>query len=577
MRNQLRRRYARPTAYAGAFAFGTVVLLLAATGDAGAAAGDAPLPVTPYSGYNSILVRAPYVTDLTQTSAYVTWATTSQTPGSLKVAATANGACPSSTTQWDSTAIKVTTSLPGPVNPVNSAGSASMTGWAYSLTDSSGTSVHQYQSSVRVAGLSAGTQYCYAIFSTARAGAVDLLPSGQPTQSFRTLDGSSSSAPQTFAIMADTGENFYYTSSTEKAVFPNGVNPYQASLFSQIGRSGAKFLLLGGDIAYSGGTQSNYGDLVHSDTSTEISNIFGPSYLPLTGGTPTFTADGNHGRNVVTLRNWPTADTAQASGGTYAFDNYSGIDNISGSFPDNWYAFSSGNVRIYMLDADWSDSVLGTTTGGLCATPSACRGYEADYDEHWRTTSPEYRWLAGDLAAHPGGVKIAVFHFPLRSDNSTQPSDPYLLNDPVNPAAATSLEQLLSSNGVRLAFSGHAHTYQRIAPLRSGQIVSYVVGGGGGVLQPVQGGSTCKALVNTADVYAIGWSPSHTTPGDGKGSYCGPAINQGSTAVAAATPQSAADVYSYALVTVTGTSVRVVGVNSAGQTFDDHTYQFSQG
>jgi hypothetical protein len=564
----------RVAGHAVACAVAACILVLASATGAAASASDVPVPVTPYQGFNTILARAPYVTDLTQTGAYVTWATTSQTPGSIKVAATVNGSCPGSTAQWDTSAIKVTTSLPGPVNPVNSAGSASMTGWTYSVVDRNGVTVHEYQSSVRVEGLAPGTQYCYAVFSKATAGAVDLMPAGASTQRFTTLDGSSATRSQTFAVLADTGENYYNTISSAVA-FPNGVNPYQAALLSLIGRSGARFLVSGGDIAYSGGSQSNYGDLTHTGTQPEISNVFGPSYFPQTGGIPTFAASGNHGQNVVTLRNWPTAATAQASGGTYALDTYSGVDGISGSFPDNWYAFSSGNVRIYVLDVAWADSALGTTTGSLCATPSACRGYQADFDEHWRPTSAEYRWLAGDLAAHPGGVKLAVFHFPLRSDNATQPSDPYLQNDPVNPAAATSLEALLWNNGVRIAFSGHAHTYQRIAPRRTGQLVSYVVGGGGGVLEPVSGGSTCKTLLNTADVYAIGWSPSKTTAGAGKGSYCGPAVNQGSDALAAATPQSAADAYSFALVTVTGTSVRVVGVNSAGQTFDDQTYDLS--
>ena len=45
------------------------------------AATDAPVPVTPYGGFDSVLTRAPYVTDLTQTSADVTWATTNASPG----------------------------------------------------------------------------------------------------------------------------------------------------------------------------------------------------------------------------------------------------------------------------------------------------------------------------------------------------------------------------------------------------------------------------------------------------------------------------------------------------------------
>jgi len=69
-----------------------------------AAPTDTPLPVTPYGGFDPSLTRAPYVTDLTQTSAYVNWATSSGTPGSLQVGPTVNGFCPTATTVWSSSA-----------------------------------------------------------------------------------------------------------------------------------------------------------------------------------------------------------------------------------------------------------------------------------------------------------------------------------------------------------------------------------------------------------------------------------------------------------------------------------------
>jgi hypothetical protein len=61
-------------------AFSAVVVLTAAALPAtprasGYGSGPGPVPTTPYSGFNSVLARAPYVTDLTQTSAAVTWAT----------------------------------------------------------------------------------------------------------------------------------------------------------------------------------------------------------------------------------------------------------------------------------------------------------------------------------------------------------------------------------------------------------------------------------------------------------------------------------------------------------------------
>ncbi len=538
------------------------------------AAADNPLGVAAYSGFGASLTRAPYVTDLTQSSAYINWATSSQTPGSVKVAAAAGGTCPGSISSWDASAHPVPTSLPGPVNPTTSGTSSSMTGWAFTVTGNSGTT-NEYQSSVDVTGLSSSTKYCYAVFSSDQSGATDLLSSSQPFQTFTTLDppNTSSTQPLTFDVMADTGENYAYTSATASndVAFPGGVNPDQAAIDKEIGTSvqanGAKFLLIAGDIGYSGGNESNYGDLEQTGTQPEVSNFFGPNYLPQTGGIPIFAADGNHGQSVTTLRVWPTPTTAAASGGTYAFDSYSGTDGISGSFPDDWYAFSSGNVRIYVIDGAWADGTsgaagTGSASGSLCPTPSYCQGYQADADEHWQTNSPEYKWLKNDLAAHPGGIKFAVFHYPLRSVNATQPSDPYLQNSSANPDASTSLEALLSKNGVDMAFNGHAHTYQRIVPHQSGQIINYVTGGGGGVLEPVVGGS-CSTLQDADSVYAIGWNPSNADPNSGTGSACG-----------APTPQSASDVYNFLRVTVTGDTVTVTPTNAAGGTFDQQSYTF---
>ena len=81
-----------------------------------------------------------------------------------------------------------------------------------------------------------------------------------------------------------------------------------------------------------------------------------------------------------------------------------------------------------MLDAAWGDTNTGTATGGTCG--SNCKAYQVDHDAHWTATSPEYTWLQQDLAAHPGGLKLAFFHYPLYTSNATQVSDPYLDNLP---------------------------------------------------------------------------------------------------------------------------------------------------
>jgi hypothetical protein len=485
--------------------------------------------------YAAPLARSPYVTDLEQTSAEVNWAETgpNASPGYLEWGPTGN--CTANTKQS-------TSKLPAFQPDVDSANAE---------TDQIGTAIGDYQDSVPLSGLSGGAAYCYEVFS---ATGVNLLGSGV-SQTFSTLDATTSAAPLSFDVVGDLGE----TAGVDESV--NGVNEDQAAIDDEIGQSGAKFVLLAGDVAYSGGTDANYGDL--TSTGSEVSDIFGPAYWAQTGGIPVFSADGNHGQNITGLRTFPEEQTAKNSGGVYAYDSYSDpTENVSTSSPDAWYAFSDGGVRIYVLDAAWQDSstYLSTTnaTGSLCgavgsAQAGYCQGYELDAAEHWQQTSGEYKWLKADLAAHPGGIKMAVFHYPLQSDNATQPSDPYLQQD---------LEPMLAAGGVQIAFNGHAHTYQRFTPNPgSGHIISYVTGGGGGTLEPVQGGSTCSAIEATEQVYALGYDSTG-------GSSCGQTAPAGSSLVAA-------DVYNFLHVTVANGAVTVSPENAQGQAFDSQTYQLA--
>jgi hypothetical protein len=546
-----------------------------------------PLPVTPYNGNSPSLTRAPYVTDLTQSSAYVNWATTSSVPGSLQIAPVGAGGCPAATATWSATShpLAVPTQIPYLAVP----STATTASWAFSVVNGAGTSVKEYQASVPVSGLTPGTAYCYAVFSTNKVGAVDLLPAssapalgGLAVQSFTTLvaAGPTSSATTTFDVIDDTGENYLDTilggAPTNMPFGATGplVNPDEASLYQQIGQSGAQFLIDAGDTAYNNGSQTNFGDLEQTGTTTDVSNFFGPWYYPLTGGIPLFDASGDHNQNNTTLKVFPTPVTTASSGGTYAYVPATGVGGFTGQAPADWYAVNTGNIRVYVLDAAWGEATssgkLGTTTGSLCGTVGSsaatnCEPYEADYLEHWQTISAEYQWLAADLAnpANAGMVKLAVLHFPLRSDSSSQPSDLYTQNSPANPNAQTSLEALLAANGVQVTFSGHAHVYQRTTPSAPGQVVNYVTGGGGAVLAPVSGATTklCKSLMAQGSVYAIGWSPTKAT-----GSYCG----QGTAS--ANTPTSIDQVFNFIKVSVSGSQITVSPTNAQGQVFDQQTY-----
>ncbi|MGH8860699.1 MAG: DUF7594 domain-containing protein, partial [Jatrophihabitantaceae bacterium] len=370
----------------------------------------------------------------------------------------------------------------------------------------------------RLGNLAPSSSYCYTITDGATAALASPV-------SFRTLPASGSSSDFSFDVIGDTGFNG-----------AAGTNPDQDRLYAEMAGSGASFILSTGDMAYPDGSQNNYGDLVSTGANT--STIFGPNGWSVPGGsTPTFPVLGNHGRSATFLQNWPTSDALASSGGRYAMVTYPGQSGAStAAYPTAYYAFDVSQARFYVLDADWTDANVGTNTL-----------YGQDYLNHWAPGAAEYEWLKNDLATHPGGLKFATFHFPLHSDNATEASDTSL-------QGTGALEGLLAANGVDIVFNGHAHMYERNAPVL-GSMVSYVTGGGGATLEPT-GGFGCTEV----DRYSIGWSPTA-----GVGSRCGSA---------ATAPTSPSQVYHFLHVTVSGSSVTVAPQNALGTVFDQAMYQF---
>lgn len=454
------------------------------------------------------LTRAPYLTDLTASSVQVNWATAKQNHGVVRYGG-----------PGDCTANSVTSTPLG--NPITVNG------------------ITEYNNSVTVTGLAAGTTYCYRVYIGETA--VDLLGSLASPQ-FTTLESPTATTPFGFAVLGDWGD------TTNSGVNDGTLNANQAGVDARIAASGARFALSTGDVGYQGGTQTNYGDL--NQTGLNISAVFGPDYWTVPGRSiPLHGVNGNHGQNSTFINVWPQGTSTAASGGVYSMVAYPSINGTDpASYPTAYYAFTTGGVRFYVLDASWADSNVGAATGGPCG--SHCAKYQVDHDAHWTATSAQYQWLAADLAAHPGGLKVAAFHFPLRSDDASEPGDAYLEN---RPGTSGTLEQLLHDNGVNLVFNGHAHDYQRnIAP--PGGVPSYVSGGGGGRASTV-GGHGCAST----DAYAIGWSYSKN-----KGSKCG----------AAPAPTSDTQIYHFLNVTVNGSSITVAPTDSRGNTFDVQTYNF---
>jgi hypothetical protein len=380
-------------------------------------------------------------------------------------------------------------------------------------------STAEYQWKAQVSGLTPDAPYCYRVLG----GSTDLLGS-DPSPVFRAQVPATTGGPFSFAVFGDWG-----TTGSD------GTNPDAARLFAKIAASGARFAVTTGDNGNGSGSQTEYGDLVQKGS--DVSGVFGPSLWTVAGSSiPLFASQGNHGMVSVPLVNWPEDRAVATSGGRYRMDTYGGPNGTSSaSYPSMWYAFDAGGARFYVLEATWANSNVGSTDL-----------YDNDYDAHWTTSSPEYQWLAADLAAHPGQLKFAFFHFPMYSANATEASDPYL-------QGPTHLEGLLGRNGVAIVFSGHAHTYARSQPSAAGMPVSYVTGGGGATLEPV---SRCSAPI----VAALGWSYSSST----HGSSCGSLPR----------PTSIDQVFHFLLVTVDGSTVTVAPTDELGRTFDVQTDRF---
>ncbi|MDI3339101.1 MAG: metallophosphoesterase [Sphaerobacter sp.] len=382
-------------------------------------------------------------------------------------------------------------------------------------------SVPEYQWKAMLT-LEPDTQYCYRVY----LGAIDLLGT-DPSPRFWTQIPAGSTKPFSFVVFGDWG----YTNS-------EGLNPEQAALMQRIAESGARFALTVGDNAYPSGSQKNYGDLVQ--TGPSASSVFGPSFWAVPGRSILiFPATGNHGYSSTDtyhphLINFPQDRAVALSSGTYARENYCCQNGtIPGIYP--WYAFDAGTVRIYNLTAAWADDNVGDADK-----------YENDYDYHWTISSAEYQWLEADLQAHPDQVKLAVLHFPIYSDSSAQESDAFL-QGPV------SLEGLLGRYGVKIAFTGHAHFYERNHPNADG-LVTYITGGGGAKVASVNHCSPFNA-------YAIGWSFTQNA-----GNSCNAPV-----------PTSHQQVYHFLLVSVDGTNITVTPTNATGATFDVQTYTATTG
>ena len=189
-------------------------------------------------------------------------------------------------------------------------------------------STPEYQWKARLA-LAPDTTYCYRAYLGATGSGLNLLGSN-PSPQFATELPAGSRTPFKFAVLGDWG-------SASAAG-----NPDQANLIGQLASSGARFALSTGDIAYPGGSQTNYGDLYQ--TGANVSAVFGPAFWTAAGASmPLFPVLGNHGLNATFPLIWPGASAAAGSDGRFQIDNYCCLNGTaSANYPSVWYAFDAG-------------------------------------------------------------------------------------------------------------------------------------------------------------------------------------------------------------------------------------------
>src|SRR6185437_4243645 len=204
---------------------------------------------------SSSVVRYPYLTDLTTSSVQVTFDTTTKITSASGAVRWGTPSGTTGCTLTGSSASSTNNSVNAPIT-VNG--------------------VVEYQTSIRISGLTSNTSYCYRIY-TGGASSVDLLGTDAAPR-FTTLP---TSGGFTFDVLGDWGDNS----------IANGIN--QQHVDALLASSGAQFAVSTGDIAYQTGTQTQYGNLVA--TGAGVSQVFGASYWKSVGASiPLFSTTGNH-------------------------------------------------------------------------------------------------------------------------------------------------------------------------------------------------------------------------------------------------------------------------------------------
>jgi hypothetical protein len=199
-----------------------------------------------------------------------------------------------------------------------------------------------------------------------------------------------------------------------------------------------------GDNAYSSGTAEQFANCYH------------PSWGRFRDRTRP--APGNHDHG-----------TAGAAG----YFSYFGAQ--AGPAGRGWYAYDAGTWRVYSLDSD-------------CAFVGGCRG-----------GSPQFEWLAADLAAHPKRCVLAYWHHPRHSSGPHGGS-----------TVMGGILKRLYAAGADVVINGHDHDYERFAPATPDGLADpvtgirqFVVGTGGASLYAVGPAIAPNSEVRDGSTYGV--------------------------------------------------------------------------
>lgn len=161
-----------------------------------------------------------------------------------------------------------------------------------------------------------------------------------------------------------------------------------------------------------------------------------------------------------------------ATDGTGYFDYFNGIGEVDGPAGDRnvggYYSFDVGSWHVVALNS-------------MCnRVPGGCK-----------EGSPQQRWLAADLAAHPNTCTLAMWHHPRYSSHG---------GGLVRTAA---LWDTFAADGGDVVLVGHHHFYERMAPIDG--VRQFTIAVGGGTRKPANGNhpSSVKRIESTLGVLKL--------------------------------------------------------------------------